>query len=124
MTTPQAEKSVKIFSPSDGLVSSIIRPRQTDYHLVTLDQINAYSITGYLATLYLTVFGICAGGWYSSWIALKQNGLSPEFMATLNATSKFSFWGAVFFLLLSIVHIIWQQLFIKKNMFITKLPSK
>lgn len=125
MATPQIKQSARIFSPSDDeLITSNILPRQTDYHLVTIDQINAYSVVGYLATLYLTIFGVCAGGWYSSWIALKQNGLSLEFMATLNATGKFSSWGTVFFLLVSVVHIFWQQFFIKKNMFVTKLSSK
>lgn len=121
MSSSQFEELGKTFPPSGELVLSTIQQRKTDYHLVTLDQINSYLITGYLSSFYLTIFGICAGCLYSSWIALKQDGLSVEFMASLNVAKGHFIIFTILFILLSVGHIFWQQFVIKKNMFEKKI---
>jgi predicted small integral membrane protein len=73
------------------------------FHLVSSEQIDAYTDMGILFDLSVAFLGTALGAAIGFWTTLKQGGLSPESTATL----KTAMTAAILFLLISIFGAIW-----------------
>ncbi len=79
------------------LIVSKITPISPTHYLVTQETLDAYASAGFLSSLFLTIFGVCTGGFLTCWVAEKTSALTREVQIAI-ATAKYRLitFGAVF----------------------------
>ncbi len=102
-----------------GLIVLNITPIEQTFYLVTQETLDAYANTGNFSNLFLTIFGICAGGFLTCWVAERTSAVAKEVQMAV-ATVKFGLlvFGAIF-LILSLYFVIRTR---KLRSSIFKLP--
>lgn len=83
--------------------------RNFECYQVTEIEINMYAQLGWLSTIFLTLSGIFAGLAGGAYIALKQQGLLENSIATLETTKSITFVVAILFFLSAIVFLYLQS---------------
>lgn len=105
---------------SHEYIVSKITPIQQTFYLVTEETLQAYASAGYLSNLFLTIFGVCVGGFLSCWVAQLTSAFTKEVqMAVTTAKYGLLVFGLIF-LSLSLVFM-WRGRQLRLSIF--KLPS-
>jgi hypothetical protein len=100
-------------------ISSKITPIEQTFYLVTEQTLQDYAHAGYLSNLFLTIFGVCTGGFLSCWVAQATSALSQEVLAAVS-TAKYGLLAfGLIFLALSLVFL-WRGRQLRLS--ILKLP--
>lgn len=101
------------------LIVSNIAPIAQTFYLVTQETLDAYASAGFLSNLFLTLFGICTGGFLTCWVAEKTSLLTREVRIALATTKYGRITFGTIFLILS-VHFLMKRRKIHSSIF--KLP--
>ncbi|MBE0682069.1 MAG: hypothetical protein IH589_09140 [Anaerolineales bacterium] len=105
--TSQSEGTSQIYQKQSVKVT--FPERDAVYYSVTEAEINNYAQLGWLATLFLTFFGVFAGLLCGGLIAIQQGGLSEKSYATIYSINWFSSIVGMIFLLLAILLMVLQS---------------
>lgn len=92
------------------------------FHIVSPEQIDAYTEMGILFDLAATFLGIAIGAAVGFWTALKQGGLSPQSIATINTALL----ASIIFGIVSAIGAIWffyRKMTLKRQWRTSTFPS-